>query len=137
MNCGFEDVRILDEILDATNENWDEALDKYQYSRKPNADAIANLALYNYIEMRDLSAQPEFQLRLKIEKKIAAHFPDRFNTLYSMVTFDQVPYAEAQKKATEQGALLDEIMLLDNIADRWDSVEIIEKAEKWLNAKLH
>jgi len=87
--------------------------------------------------MRDLSAQPEFQLRLKIEKKIAAHFPDRFNTLYSMVTFDQVPYAEAQKKATEQGALLDEIMLLDNIADRWDSVEIIEKAEKWLNAKLH
>lgn len=134
MNCGFEDVRILDEILDATGENWSEALDQYQHSRKPNADAIADLALYNYIEMRDLSAQPEFQLRLKIEKKIAAHFPQRFNTLYSMVTFDQVPYAEAQRKAAEQGTLLDEIMRLDNIAERWDSTEVIEIAETWLNS---
>ena len=132
MNCGFEDVRILDEILDATNENWDEALDKYQYSRKPNADAIADLALYNYIEMRDLSAQPEFQLRLKIEKNIAAHFPGRFKTLYSMVTFDQVPYSEARNQAKEQGTLLDEIMRLDNIADRWDSAEVLGIAENWI-----
>jgi kynurenine 3-monooxygenase len=135
MNCGFEDVRILDEILDATNENWEEALEKYQHSRKPNADAIANLALYNYIEMRDLSAQPEFQLRLKIEKKIAAHFPQKFNTLYSMVTFDQVPYAEAQKKAALQGTLLDEIMRLDNITERWDHTEVMEMAEAWLNSR--
>ena len=135
MNCGFEDVRILDEILDATDGNWEEALNTYQYSRKPNADAIANLALYNYIEMRDLSAQPEFQLRLKIEKKIAAHFPQKFNTLYSMVTFDQVPYAEAQKKATEQGTLLDEIMRLDNIAEKWDSPEVIEMADSWLRSR--
>ena len=135
MNCGFEDVRILDEILDATDGNWEEALNTYQYSRKPNADAIANLALYNYIEMRDLSAQPEFQLRLKIEKKIAAHFPQKFNTLYSMVTFDQVPYAEAQKKATEQGTLLDEIMRIDNIADKWDSPEVIEIADSWLRSR--
>lgn len=135
MNCGFEDVRILDEILDATQENWDEALDQYQYSRKPNADAIADLALYNYIEMRDLSAQPEFQLRLKIEKHIAAHFPGRFNTLYSMVTFDQVPYAEAQKKAKEQGVLLDEIMRLDNIADRWNSAAVLDMAGAWINSQ--
>jgi kynurenine 3-monooxygenase len=135
MNCGFEDVRILDEILDATNENWTEALDKYQHSRKPNADAIANLALYNYIEMRDLSAQPEFQLRLKIEKKIAAHYPEKFNTLYSMVTFDQVPYAEAQRKAAQQGVLLDEIMRLHNIEERWDHAEVMEMAEAWLNSR--
>ena len=135
MNCGFEDVRILDEILDASDGNWEEALNTYQYSRKPNADAIANLALYNYIEMRDLSAQPEFQLRLKIEKKIAAHFPQKFNTLYSMVTFDQVPYAEAQKKATEQGTLLDEIMRIDNIAEKWDSPEVIEIADSWLRSR--
>ncbi len=135
MNCGFEDVRILDEILDASDGNWEEALNTYQYSRKPNADAIANLALYNYIEMRDLSAQPEFQLRLKIEKKIAAHFPQKFNTLYSMVTFDQVPYAEAQKKATEQGTLLDEIMRINNIAEKWDSPEVIEIVDSWLRSR--
>lgn len=134
MNCGFEDVDVLDDILTATGENWPEALDKYQHSRKPNADAIADLALYNYIEMRDLSAQPEFQLRLKIEKNIAAHFPQRFNTLYSMVTFDCVPYAEAQQKATKQGKLLDEIMRLDNIADKWDSPEVMAMAEKWIAA---
>lgn len=136
MNCGFEDVRILDEILEATNENWTEALDKYQHSRKPNADAIADLALYNYIEMRDLSAQPEFQLRLKIEKKIAAHFPQRFNTLYSMVTFDQVPYAEAQSCAKEQGKLLDIIMQVEDIDQKWDSAEIMDMAETWINSSV-
>jgi kynurenine 3-monooxygenase len=134
MNCGFEDVRILDEILDETNESWEETLDDYQQSRKANADAIADLALYNYIEMRDLSAQPEFQLRLKIEKKIAAHFPQTFNTLYSMVTFDQVPYAEAQNKAKAQGKLLDQIMQLDNIAERWDGEEIMHIAEQWIHS---
>jgi kynurenine 3-monooxygenase len=134
MNCGFEDVDVLDDILTATGENWPEALDKYQHSRKPNADAIADLALYNYIEMRDLSAQPEFQLRLKIEKNIAAHFPQRFNTLYSMVTFDRVPYAEARQKAAKQGNLLDQIMRLDHIADKWDSPEVLAMAEKWIAA---
>ena len=85
--------------------------------------------------MRDLSAQPEFQLRLKIEKKIAANFPGRFNTLYSMVTFDQVPYAEAQKKASVRGTLLDEIMRLDKIAERWDSAEVLAMAENWINSR--
>ena len=136
MNCGFEDVRILDEILDTTNENWVEALDRYQRSRKPNADAIADLALYNYIEMRDLSAQPEFQLRLKIEKKIAAHFPKKFNTLYSMVTFDQVPYAEAQSRAKEQSNLLDIIMQVEGIDSKWDSPEIMDMAEVWINRSV-
>jgi kynurenine 3-monooxygenase len=134
MNCGFEDVDVLDDILTECGENWQEALDKYQHSRKPNADAIADLALYNFIEMRDLSAQPEFQLRLKIEKHIAANFPQKFNTLYSMVTFDRVPYAEAQKKAAKQGKLLDEIMRLDNIGERWDSREVLAIAKNWIEA---
>ena len=133
MNCGFEDVDVLDDILTACGENWPEALDQYQHSRKPNADAIADLALYNYIEMRDLSAQPEFQLRLKIEKHIAAHFPQRFNTLYSMVTFDRVPYAEAKAKAAKQGQLLDQIMRLDSIADKWDGPEVLEIAKDWID----
>jgi kynurenine 3-monooxygenase len=134
MNCGFEDVRILDEIL-TEEADWDKALDRYQHSRKPNADAIADLALYNYIEMRDLSAQPEFQLRLKIEKHIAAHFPKQFNTLYSMVTFDQVPYAEAKSRAEEQSVLLDQIMELSDIAQRWDSPEVLDMAKEWLELR--
>lgn len=132
MNCGFEDVRILDELLDESHDDWESTLDNYQKSRKPNADAIADLALYNFIEMRDLSAQPEFQLRLKIEKKIAAEFPGKFNTLYSMVTFDQTPYAEAKRQGEKQSELLDQIMRLSNIENKWESAEIMDIAKEWI-----
>ncbi|MFN8309274.1 MAG: NAD(P)/FAD-dependent oxidoreductase [Chitinophagales bacterium] len=135
MNCGFEDVRLLDQFLDS-EKDWDAALDQWQQERKPNADAIADLALYNFIEMRDLSAQPAFQLRLKIEKRIAAAFPEKFNTLYSMVTFDQTPYALARKKADKQAELLDQIMRLDTIETRWESSEVLEIAKKWLDENV-
>jgi kynurenine 3-monooxygenase len=87
-------------------EDW---LDKFQHQRKPNADAIADLALYNYVEMRDLAARPDFQLRSKIEKKIAATFPEKFQTLYSMVTFSDLPYATALSKSKQQSQLLDAV----------------------------
>ena len=102
MNCGFEDVRELDEILEATGENWETALDKFQRQRKPNSDAIADLALYNYIEMRDLSGRPDFQLRLKIEKMLADKFGDKFMTHYSMVTFRRFVIRRSQKERGEQ-----------------------------------
>ncbi|MFN8276962.1 MAG: NAD(P)/FAD-dependent oxidoreductase [Chitinophagales bacterium] len=133
MNCGFEDVRLLGEFLDAGTD-WDQQLDAWQKSRKPNADAIADLALYNYIEMRDLSARPEFILRQKIEKRIAAAFPDRFQTLYSMVTFNQTPYADALARGRKQGELLDEIMSMKDIETAWESEVVLNKALNWLDA---
>ena len=133
MNCGFEDVRVLDDLIDKYGEDWDAVLKHYEVSRKPNSDAIAQLALNNYIEMRDLSAQPEFQLRMKIEKHIAAHFPDKFHTLYSMVTFSHTPYAEAMSRSQKQAALLDKIMQIENIADSWESPLVLAMAEEWLN----
>ena len=132
MNCGFEDVRILDELLESENENWELVLEKFQQIRKPNADAIADLALYNFIEMRDLSAEPKFQLRLKIEKRIAAAFSGKFNTLYSMVTFDQTPYSIAKEKAEKQNELLDQIMRLTNIEEKWEGEEVLEIAKIWI-----
>ena len=132
MNCGFEDVKELNEILDATGENWDDALNKIQYQRKPNADAIADLALYNYIEMRDLSGREDFQLRLKIEKQIAAQFPDKFMTHYSMVTFSDLSYSEAKKRGEQQNELLDKIMALPGIAQKWDSPEVLKIAGDWI-----
>jgi kynurenine 3-monooxygenase len=134
MNCGFEDVKELDEILTATNESWDDALNKFQLQRKPNADAIADLALYNFIEMRDLSGREDFQLRLKIEKKIAERFYDNFMTHYSMVTFSDLSYFEAKKRGEKQSALLDKIMALPDIKTKWDSPEVMQMAEEWLNA---
>ena len=134
MNCGFEDVNVLFELL-VENSNQEEWLEAYQQSRKPNADAIANLALYNYIEMRDLSARPDFQLRTKIEKRIAAHFPERFMTLYSMVTFSKLPYATVLSKSKEQSELLDKIMHLHDIENQWESASVLKLAEEWLKEK--
>ena len=132
MNCGFEDVNELDEILNATTENWDEALAKFQEQRKPNVDAIADLALYNFIEMRDLSGREDFQLRLKIEKKIAAAFPDKFMTHYSMVTFSDLSYSEAKQRGEKQSQLLDRIMALPGIEQDWDSEKIMKMAGEWI-----
>ncbi len=135
MNCGFEDVEELFDLFDTKNsiQDW---LDKFQHQRKPNADAIADLALYNYVEMRDLAARPDFQLRSKIEKKIAATFPEKFQTLYSMVTFSDLPYATALSKSKQQSQLLDQLMRLDDITTRWDSEEVMEMAKKWIDDQV-
>jgi kynurenine 3-monooxygenase len=132
MNCGFEDAKELDDILTATNENWDEALEKFQVQRKPNGDAIADLALHNYIEMRDLSGRADFQLRTKIEKKIAEWFPEQFMTHYGMVTFSDLSYNEAKLRGEKQNELLDKIMALPNIEAIWDSPEVKAIAQQWL-----
>jgi len=134
MNCGFEDVDVLFQLL-AQNPEQEKWLDAFQHSRKPNSDAIANLALYNYIEMRDLSGKAGFQLRTKIEKRIARHFPGRFHTLYSMVTFSELPYATALSKGKEQGELLDKIMHLHDIENKWESDAVLKMAEDWLTEK--
>ncbi len=134
MICGFEDVKELDEILDATNEDWPLALDKYQHQRKPNGDAILDLALHNYIEMRDLSGRKDFQLRTQIEKKIAEKLSPRFMTHYSMVVFSDLSYNEAKLRGEKQNELLDIIMALPDIEQRWDSDEIIQLAEEWVKA---
>ncbi len=134
MNCGFEDVSELDEILSATNENWEEALAQFEKQRKPNADAIADLALYNFIEMRDLAGREDFQLRTKIEKKIAEAFPDTFMTHYSMVTFSDLSYSEAKKRGEKQKELLDQLMAMPQIEKNWDSPEMLKIAGGWIAA---
>jgi kynurenine 3-monooxygenase len=132
MNCGFEDVLELNQLLDASGDDWNTALNTFQQQRKPNADAIADLALYNFIEMRDLSGRPDFQLRLKIEKKIAALYPEKFMTHYSMVTFSDLSYAEAKRRGEKQSKLLDEIMTIKNVEQRWDSDEVMQTAAEWI-----
>lgn len=135
MNCGFEDVNELDDLLNTLGEDWDKVLDTFQQQRKPNADAILDLALYNYIEMRDLSGREDFQLRLKIEKRIAEAFPDKFMTHYAMVTFSDLSYSEAKKRGEEQNELLDQLMALPGITTRWESDEVLEIAKAWIKRK--
>ena len=112
MNAGFEDCTVLNELLDQHGDaNWPTIFAKFQTQRKPNTDAMANLALYNFTEMRDRVADPRFLLQKQIEGKISAQFPGRWTPLYSQVTFSHTPYAEAWAAGQQQDAIMTRLML--------------------------
>lgn len=110
MNAGFEDCSVLMELLDQHNEDWDSILPAYDKARKPNGDAVADLALLNFIEMRDKVADPHFLERKKIEKDLGLRFAGRFNSVYEMVSFSHTPYSYALKCMEAQDVLLKNIM---------------------------
>ncbi len=124
MNAGFEDISVLSRIMDEYGSDWEKVFSTYQEERKPNTDAIAELSYRNFMEMSSKTADPKFLLRKKIEKNFAEKYPDQWMPLYSMVTFSTVPYATALAEGDKQSAIMDRIMKLENIENRWDSPEI-------------
>jgi kynurenine 3-monooxygenase len=108
MNACFEDCYVLDQLLAGNPESWDELFAGFYMSRKPNADAIADLALENFIEMRSKVVDPKFLRKKRIDSSLHEMFPDRWMPLYGMVTFSTIPYAEAQERERQQDNLLDE-----------------------------
>lgn len=124
MNCGFEDCSVFDELLMQHEGTWRGLMEKYEQSRKPNGDAIAELALRNFIEMRDKVADPAFLLQKKIEARFNERHPDKWIPLYSMVTFSHIPYHEALMNGDRQEGIMREVMALPDIANRWDSDEV-------------
>lgn len=125
MNCGFEDCVVLNDLLEKDPDNWESVLKKYQQLRKPDGDAIADLAIMNFIEMRDKTADPSFLLQKKIEAKFSANHPDKWIPLYSMVTYSpHIRYSTALKEGARQEEIMREVMKLPNIEKEWDSAEI-------------
>lgn len=102
INAGFEDCRILDACLRQHPSDRACALRQYTAQRKVNTDAIADLALANFIEMRDKVGSPAFLMKKKLEKTLHAIFPNWFMPLYNMISFSDIPYAEARAKAELQ-----------------------------------
>lgn len=133
MNCGFEDCTVLNEMLEEANGNWDGLLDRFSAQRVPDGNAIIDLALDNYIEMRDLTGDPNFLLQKKIEAKFAALYPNKWMPLYSQVTFSDTRYSDAYRNGKKQDALMKQILAMDNIHENWDAPEVMEK----LNALVH
>ena len=127
MNAGFEDCHILDMLLDQHADQWPATLQAFQGVRKEDGDAIAQLAVDNFIEMRDLVADPEFLLRKKIEARFSERHPDKWLPLYSMVTFSHIRYSEALKEGQRQDAIMAEVMAMDNIEQIWDQPEVESK----------
>lgn len=118
LNCGLEDVRKLMELVDAAGlhpesdqQAWSTVLETFAVTRKPDGDAIAQLALDNFIEMRDKVADPRFVFQKKLEARMQEQFAGQWTPLYTQVTFEPlIPYHQAYRNGQVQQALMDRII---------------------------
>jgi kynurenine 3-monooxygenase len=125
MNAGFEDIYAFRQIIDRNGDNWEQIFKEYQTERKPNADAIAELSYRNFMEMSSMTADPNFILQKKIEKRFSEKYPDKWIPVYSRVTFSERSYVEALAYGDAQEEIMGQIMKIPNIAQIWDS-ELVE-----------
>jgi kynurenine 3-monooxygenase len=140
MNCAFEDVVAFDEELERRGADgskggtdWAGVFAAVERVRKPNADAIADMALENYVEMRDLVRDPHFHLTKQVEFLLEGAFPELFVPRYSMVMFHpEIPYAEAQRRGRIQAEVLAE--LTEGLSDP-ERVDL-PRAKRLLQARL-
>lgn len=106
MNAAFEDCIVLDECLDKFPNRRERAFAEYFERRKENADALADLAIGNFIEMRDKTASRTFRAKKKLDHLLEAALPSVYLPLYTMVTFTRIPYAQAARRARLQDRIL-------------------------------
>ncbi|MEL6810644.1 MAG: NAD(P)/FAD-dependent oxidoreductase [Bacteroidota bacterium] len=103
MNASFEDVVVFDEILDKLEGDWNAVFKSYEQERKKDTDAIADLAVDNFHEMKEHTASPLFQEKRKLEIALEEEFPKDYSSKYSLVTFNEnIPYSEALRRGRAQ-----------------------------------
>ncbi|MFT3744470.1 MAG: NAD(P)/FAD-dependent oxidoreductase [Pyrinomonadaceae bacterium] len=130
MNCAFEDVRVLDKLVDKHGTDWQNAFEEYGRLRKINTDAIADLAEENFYEMRDAVADPVFVRKRELETKLEQMFPDYFSK-YSMVTFrEDLPYITAKQIGNRQDQLLMEICSDEENVQHLDLDSVMNRLRK-------
>ena len=128
MNAGYEDCKALNDLLNEHgDDNWPLVLERYGKQRKPNGDAIADLSLRNFVEMRDLVADPRFLLRKKIEGHLQAKHPDQWLPLYSQVKFSDIEYKDAWREGLRHDRIMEEVLALPGIEEKWQSEEVEKK----------
>lgn len=135
MNAGYEDCKVLNDLLNQHgDDNWAEVLAHYAAKRKPNGDAIADLSLRNFVEMRDLVADPKFLLRRKIEGHLQAKHPDKWLPLYSQVKFSDIEYKDAWKEGLRHDRIMEEVLAMPGVEEKWDGSEAEERAMKLMGS---
>jgi kynurenine 3-monooxygenase len=133
MNCGFEDCTVLNELMEQYGTDWEKIFNIFTTERKPNADAIGDLAKRNFIEMRDLVADPEFILKNAIDKKMAEYFPKEWVPMYSMVTFSETPYAEAKRVGEAHDVVLERVVKQEsNIKEKLQAADLKDILSKYI-----
>ena len=132
MNAGFEDCKVLNDLLERTRRRqhgqrcW---MPTTMTRVKPNGDAIADLSLRNFVEMRDLVADPRFILRKKIEGRMQAKHPDKWLPLYSQVKFTRHPLrGRAGDEGLRHDRIMEQVLAMPGIEEKWESEEVEKKA---------
>ena len=131
MNCGFEDCRILNEYLNRHDDLY-KCFEAFSKNRKPNSDGMQDLSIHNFRVMRDKTADPQFLLQKKIEKRFSNLYPDKWVPLYSMVSFTNIAYSDAWKLGMKQEKIMQKIMQTPNINKIWKNEEIMNKINSLL-----
>src|SRR5579863_1477116 len=127
INCGFEDCTVLMELVDRQESDWLSVFQEFEAARKVNTDAIADMAVENFAEMRDRVGDPRFLFRKKVELALEAKYPGQFVPKYAMVTFHRVPYSIALARGKVQDRMLSELC---------DSIERVEDLDWGLAERL-
>jgi kynurenine 3-monooxygenase len=132
LNCGFEDCTCFLEILDRRGADWELVFKEFEDARKVDTDAIADMAIENFVEMRDRVADPRFLLRKKVELALEARYPELFVPKYAMVTFHRIPYSVALARGAVQDRMLAEL------CDPIERVEDLDwaKADQLIRSQL-
>ena len=110
MNAGMEDVLAFSEVLDKFKNNLSKSIPYFARERKPTGDAIGDLSLHNYVEMRDHTASSMFLFKKKIEGLFNWLMPNTWVPLYKMVAFTRIPYHHAIERGNKQEKTLDNIL---------------------------
>lgn len=137
LNAGFEDCTILDGLIEKYTDDWEKIFEQYQLLRKENGDAIAELAFKNFVEMRDLVADPLFLERKKVEKELGRRYPGVFNSVYEMVSFSHTPYVKALKSIKVQDDLWKKIKSEGDFFENIGKEEFLFKLEEWMKEYAH
>lgn len=132
LNAGLEDVYVLNHIIDEIGDNWSYVFKTYQEQRKPNGDAIAELSYRNFKEMSEDTANDMFLLRKKIEGNFASKYPELWLPLYDRVTFSTESYVSALAEGDKQARIMDEVMMIEGINEKWNSEEVMNKIKSML-----
>ncbi|AKF79653.1 kynurenine 3-monooxygenase [Myxococcus fulvus 124B02] len=131
MNCGFEDCTVLEGLLGKSGD-WETLFGELGRLRKTNADAIADMAVENFVEMRDSTGNPRFLLEKAVEKVLLNTFPGEFVSRYSMVSFSRVPYRLAYEVGAIAGGIVSE---LSEGLTRAEDVDL-ERAKRLIHERL-
>ena len=132
MNCALEDCQALDGCLERHGSDWERVFAEFETLRRPDAEAIAAMALENYVEMRDVVRDPKFQLQKQLGFLLEERHPGVFVPRYSMVMFHHLPYSKARQRGAVQQRILDELTAKTTQLDGVD----LSRADTLVRAEL-